>query len=518
MSRRALLLLIVVLIAHLPQLLFSDWHGTEGRRVQIATEMAVSGNWMVPTLGWEPTYAKPPLHYWMLASVQRLFGDGFLAMRVPTLVGLWLLSVLGLELLRRRFGSAAGWVAALGIVLSPLLLFEAASAEIDPLFAFFTAASIWCLACGVADGGRGLVFAGGVLGGLAMLHKGPPFLMFAAGAWLAWLRHRGLRQGLWYFVPLAAVPLAYYVPLWLWYVPVDRFAGIAREESIGRATGLAWEHVLETPAYWLRAAGMLLPLGAWCFWEWRGTRDARMGPADLTLRMCSGAAVFGVLVLTFFPGRPTRYLLPNLPLFVFAVAPAVAHFAGQRRLLGSFSHKVLLRLFGVLGASAMLAAPFLPGSAPWSIGLLGFAFALAPFAVHTPWQLVVSMLVLPCAGAWTIGLERSRAWQHTHRAREPHGAALAQAVAGVAGPAAVAGIRVDGSLLQTHGHFNSCLLLGTGTFPAADEFEVRPPAAAHVLRETDGSHRVAALEGHFDTLRFCFPNQSYVLSTRTAPR
>ena len=117
MSRRALLLLIVVLIAHLPQLLFSDWHGTEGRRVQIATEMAVSGNWMVPTLGWEPTYAKPPLHYWMLASVQRLFGDGFLAMRVPTLVGLWLLSVLGLELLRWRFGSAAGWVAALGIVV-----------------------------------------------------------------------------------------------------------------------------------------------------------------------------------------------------------------------------------------------------------------------------------------------------------------------------------------------------------------------------------------------------------------
>lgn len=518
MSRRALLLLILVLLAHLPQLLFTDWHGTEGRRVQIATEMAVSGNWMVPSLGWEPTYAKPPLHYWMLASVQHVFGDGFFAMRVPTLLGLWLLSLLALELLRRRFGDAAGWVAALGIALSPLLLFESASAEIDPLFAFLTAASVWCLACGVADASRALVLAGGVLGGLAMLHKGPPCLMFAAGAWLAWWRHRGLRHGLWYFVPLFAMPLAYYVPLWLWYVPVERFAGIAQEESIGRAAGFAWEHVLDTPGYWLRAAGMLLPLGAWCFWEWRGTRDARMGPADLTLRMCSGAAVFGVLVLTFFPGRPTRYLLPNIPLFVFAVAPAVAHFAGQQRLLGAFSNKVLLRLFGVLGSCAMLAAPFLPASAPWSIGIAGFAFAIAPFAVHTPRQLVASMFVLPAVLAWTVGLERSLSWQDSHRAREPHGPALARALAEVVGPGAAAGPRVEAGLLQTYGHFNSCLLLGTGAIPAADEFMVRPVAATHVLRESDRRHRAAVLEGYVDTLRFCFPNQSYVLGTRTAPR
>ena len=516
MLRRALLLLVVVLVAHLPQLLFGDWHGTEGRRVQIATEMAQSGNWMVPTLGWEPTYAKPPLHYWILASVQDLFGSGFLAMRIPTLVGLWLLAVLALELQWRRFGPRAAWVAALGIVLSPLLLFESASAEIDPLFAFLTASSVWCLACGVADTRAGVVFVGGVLGGLAMLHKGPPCLMFAGGAWLVWWRHRGLRQGLWYFVPLFTLPLAYYVPLWIWHVPVDRFAGIAQEESIGRASGMAWEHLLDTPAYWLRAAGMLMPLGAWCFWEWRGTRDARMGSADLVLRMCSGAAVFGVLVLTFFPGRPTRYLLPNIPLFVFAVAPAVAHFAGQQRLLGAFSHKVLLRAIGVLGGCAMLAAPWLPVQAPWSTGVAGFAFALAPFMVRTPYHLVVAVLMLPVTLAWTVGLERALDWRHTHRARQPHGAALATALSDVVGRDAGGRVQVSG--LQTRGHFNSCLLLGVGAIPAADEFQSRPPFAPHVLRETDRSHRAKGLDDHVDTLRFCFPNQSYVLSTRTAAR
>ncbi len=241
-----------------------------------------------------------------------------------------------------------------------------------------------------------------------------------------------------------------------------------------------------------------------------------MGPADLTLRMCSGAAVFGVLVLTFFPGRPTRYLLPNIPLFVFAVAPAVAHFAGQQRLLGAFSHKVLLRAFGVLGSCAMLAAPFLPAQAPWSVGMAGFAFALAPFVVRTPRQLVASVLVLPAVLAWTVGLERSLDWPQTHRARFPHGPALQQALV-AAGAGDPKGVVVEATY-ETRGHFNSCLLLGTGRIPRADEFMARPPAAAHVLRESDRRHRTTALEGYVDTLRFCFPNQSYVLATRTTPR
>ena len=104
MIARGLALLLVALLAFGPQLDFPDWKGTEGRRVQIAMEMVQSGDYMVPTLGGEPTLAKPPLYYWILAGLQQTVGLGFVTMRLPAVVGFWLLAWLAAELLRRRFG------------------------------------------------------------------------------------------------------------------------------------------------------------------------------------------------------------------------------------------------------------------------------------------------------------------------------------------------------------------------------------------------------------------------------
>src|SRR5262249_51889313 len=144
-----------------------------------------------------------------------------------------------------------------------------------------------------------------------------------------------------------------------------------------------WRHVVDTPLFWVRAFGAQLPLVLWCFWEWRSTRDARMSGKDLVLRMCSAAAVFAVAVLTCFPAKPTRYLLPNVPLFTFAVAPAVAHYAGQRRGLGRFSSGVLTAI-GLGGALLLVVLPFLRPPFPGRAPVAALAAALLPFLVRTP--------------------------------------------------------------------------------------------------------------------------------------
>jgi len=338
---RACILLLLTLLACLPQWCLPGWHGTEGRRVQIALEMMQNGDWLVPTLGGQPTWAKPPLHYWLLGSLSQWFGANTWAMRLPSVLGLFAAAWLAMELLRRQFGGRAGWLGALGVLLSPIVLAEWPSAEIDPLFASLTAMSLWCLATGVARERRSLVLWSGVLGGLALLQKGPPYFLFAVGAYLVWWRRRGLRFAIEHFAPLLLLPLAYYVPLWTLRVAPAEMLAVATGESIGRIYEFEWQHVAAIPGFWARAAIVQMPFLLWCFWEWRGARDARMDAADLTLRMCSGAAVLAVVGLTFFPGRATRYLLPNVPLFVFAVAPAVAHFAGQQRELGAFSRRGL---------------------------------------------------------------------------------------------------------------------------------------------------------------------------------
>ncbi|MEC7726386.1 MAG: dolichyl-phosphate-mannose--protein mannosyltransferase, partial [Planctomycetota bacterium] len=87
---RGLLLLAATALALLPTWLRQDWDGTEGRRVQIALEMLRADSWMIPLLNAEPTWAKPPLHYWLIMLCREWLGNGYLALRLPGALSAWL--------------------------------------------------------------------------------------------------------------------------------------------------------------------------------------------------------------------------------------------------------------------------------------------------------------------------------------------------------------------------------------------------------------------------------------------
>ena len=498
---RAILLVLLVFLGCLPQWSIPDWQGTEGRRIQIALEMARSGDWLVPTLGGEPTWAKPPLHYWLLGGMSELFGDSVWSLRFPAVFSVAAASLLALVLMRRWFGDRAGWTAALGIACSPLVVHQWPSAEIDPLFASLTGMSLWCLATGVARDRRGIVLLSGLLGGLALLQKGPPYFLFAIGAYLVWWRRRGLRHALTHFVPLLLVPMAYFVPLWTLRIPPGEMLSVANEETVGRIWTFTWGHVTAIPGFWVRAVLVQMPFVMWCFWEWRGARDARMDAADLTLRMCSGAAVLSIVLLTFFPGRPTRYILPNVLLFTFAVSPAVAHFASQERLLGRTSRRVLAGL-GAVGALGMIAVPFVPGVGLACTGLALIA-ALAPRFVQTPRQLVALCLLLPVVASWTVGWDRAERWPNGGRARADAGRLLRRELDAV-------GVGAD---LVTHGHLEAPLLLAADLLPAGDEMARRQPTARWLLHERGDAPPPMPAE-YRERLRLCVPGEIFVLRER----
>lgn len=498
---RGLVLLLITLAACVPAWSLPDFDGTEGRRVQIALEMLRSGDWWVPSLGGEPTWAKPPLHYWLLAICHQLFGGSPWSMRLPSVLGAFGAAWLVGELLRSRHGAFTGWIGAFGAVCSPLVVVVWPEAEIDPLFACFTAASLCCLACGVADGRRGLVVASGLLGGLAMLQKGPPYFLFAAGAWFVWWQQRRLRAFAWHFVPLLAVPLAYYVPLWAWHVAPAKMLAVANEESVGRVALFEWQHVRAIPGYWLRALAVQLPFGFWFLHAWRRARVGR-DATDVAARACLWAIVVAIVALTFFPGRATRYLLPNVLLGAFALAPAVARFAAEARPLPAFAARVMAVL-GCVGSVALLVLPFV---AQAGVGAIGCAAAAAVGAalVRTTKHVVVFCLALPVVAAWTVGLDRSHAWLDSPRARTPAGEVLRRELTRLG--AADADV-------TTMGHFDSPLLLAAGLLPPGDEMARGAWRSRWVLHEDTG--RLADVPANFAArVRLVLPFKSFVVRER----
>ena len=498
MLLRALVLLLVTGVACWPTWNLPDLDGTEGRRVQIALEMLRSGDWLVPSLGGQPTWAKPPLHYWLLALCLQC-GDHLVWLRLPSVLGAFALALLAGELLRTRLGTATGWVAALGIAASPLVLTKWPTVEIDPLFASFTAMSLLCLAAGVADGARRLVVWSGVLGGLALLQKGPPYFLFAAGAWIVWWRHARLRGFAWHLVPMVLVALLYYAPLWLWRVKPGEMLAVANEESVGRLLFLDWEHIKPIPEYWLRALGVMLPFGAFA-WYGRG-RVAHEAPQAVVVRSCAWAALLAFAALTIFPGRPTRYLLPGIPLLVCAFAPAVAAFA-QSAVLPVVARRFVAGL-GVVASVALVVLPFVPRAGVASLGLAAVA-AVAAACVRGGRDLVALCFVLPIVASWTVGLERATTWLASPRARQPGGELLRRELdaLGVA-PADV----------RTMGHFDSPLLLAAGLLPPGDEFARGPWQGRWILHE-DADPTLQVPAHYVARLRLDLPFKSFVLRER----
>ncbi len=493
------LLYLAIAVAVMAPGLFhpGDWTGTEARRVQIASEMLATGSWFVPTHGFEPTLVKPPLHYWMLAALVDTCGAPIWLLRAPPVVLFAALARLAHGLVARSHGNAAAWAAGLGILTAPLVAVLAPRAEIDPVFAAFTAASLLCIAHGVAFSRGSYLLAGGLLGGMALLAKGPPYLLFFAGSLLVWLRRRRV-QGLWWAL-LGMVPLP---AAWLWAVlhgsaVTDALLDAAVVESVGRVGLFAWGDLLEVPLFLARAVLLSLPFGFFLFHEYRGERAATPDAPELFVRMSAAAAFGAVLMLIFFPARPARYLLPAVPLFVVAVSPSVVAFARMATL--ARSTRVAVGVAGVTFAAGGAIVPWLPvgyGSAAMPV-----LFALAALTAYpvAPRTLVVGLMALSPLATWTTVADVAE-----HRAIHRDSFALP-------GRVLAAAIDARGATdLGTFLHVPSQVVLQAGLLPAGDELARRAPTQRWLLMEAGA----APLEAWRHVARVDVPLADYVTRVR----
>lgn len=329
------------------------YYKEEPRRVIIAQEMRLTGDYLTPSVFNRPYYRKPPLHNWVTAAAAG--ADGLLTRweaRLPATACLVLLGLGVFCYLRQAGPQKAGANALVGMAvacLNGLTLFEyGRTAQPDILLALCCFASFALFTAWPTS--RPALILSGLAMGLAVLTKGYGPLFFYPGLALyalvwqrdrwVWLRRLGLHAA------VAALPvLAWLIPFALENDLLRLAATVGGEVGQRAGEGLAAlpGHMLLFP---LKVLGYLLPIPLLFVWRKRSGKQADLGTPAFAGALCAAACAFAVFWI--LPASLERYLLPAAPL----LAVAGAHLVPRALVVPAW----LPRAFGILTAVGMTAS------------------------------------------------------------------------------------------------------------------------------------------------------------------
>ncbi|HEX8234438.1 MAG TPA: glycosyltransferase family 39 protein [Abditibacteriaceae bacterium] len=334
----------------------------EGLYSTASRQMLESGDWVVPRIGPDVRFAKPPLIYWLQAPSIALFGATPFAVRLPSALAAALTALLLMWWARRQSAERAGWIAALVYPLCPLIMGLSRQGITDSVLTLCLTLTV----IGWIEGYRTdrrwyyLMAAGAAL---ATLAKGVIGMLLPGAAFVLWLLLR--RDG----KELRRVPFAGALCLYLllavpWHLGMYRATGalFIREyflhNHVQRFTGEAWGHVQPFWYYILiLLAGMfpwsvLLP-SAW----WRGLQGCREQRSEPGVGWAMWA-VWAAVVVGFFSISRSKlpgYILPAVPALSLLIGVQVDRLWRERQSLGKLEMALLGLVSVLLGAIGIVA-------------------------------------------------------------------------------------------------------------------------------------------------------------------
>jgi 4-amino-4-deoxy-L-arabinose transferase-like glycosyltransferase len=286
----------------------------EARIAEVAREMRVSGNWLVPKLNAQVRLRKPPLPYWAVLGSYGLFGRvNEFAARFPTalcaIAGILLTGAFG----ARLFGARAGVFSGMILATTPLFIHQGRLAEADVPITLFVIAALFAFDRGFRED-RGVWQAAFFAAmGVAFMTKGVPGLVIPLVAALGWLLWEGrgreaLRPPfLGGLLLTVLIVLPWYAMMWHQY---PEATAAFRDETLGRLGEDAphaqpfYYYFYRLPLHFLPWI-VSLPLAWW---------DLRRDPATRrAARLPLTWAVGGLVFLTLLQGKQPHYLVPILP-------------------------------------------------------------------------------------------------------------------------------------------------------------------------------------------------------------
>ena len=359
----------------------------EWRHAEVAREMLVSGDYLVPQLFGAPYPDKPPMMYAAIALTYSLAGHASLELaRLPSvaaaIIGAVCVYWIGIVL----SGRTAGLLAAFGLMGVQGYSYMARSARPDMILTMLVLLSCLAGVLGMRSrGGRRALWlvCSGICGGLALLTKGPLGIAFAVIA-IALLPSgskslRRLSAWDWTLLIVASIGVAA-----AWALPVylrdhgTYLLAMLTQPDLSLHPDRTSRHFYYYLAYYLVPVTIgFLPL----------TLLAPAVVRDVLRRGWSPALKIGVtcfFLLSVLPKKRPHYALPILPFLALAVADATVEF--NRRGVLRFA-QILIALS--LGAGPLYFAAIQPYLTP--IRSAGAAFADSMAKLIEPHRTVVAI-------------------------------------------------------------------------------------------------------------------------------
>jgi 4-amino-4-deoxy-L-arabinose transferase-like glycosyltransferase len=308
---------LVWAIIYLPALGSIAIKGEEGRRILPAVRMLETGNYLVPQVGSNPYYRKPPLVNWLVATSFKLFGvRNEWTARLPSALSVLAVAVAFVTVARASLGARGSviagmiWLTNIGIIEKGRLIeIEALYVSLCGLAIILWASSFlqeksawltWLPAC--------------VFLGLGLLAKGPTHLLFFYGIviavlayWKDWrvLVHPAHFIGLIVMIGIAAAWAIPFVHATTSQVVIDKWSG----QYTGRLSGIDFKFL-----DWIQN----VPRGLIYFLPWvvlfpfaRLSRLQEENEQRLARALSWGTAV-PFLAVNLVPGGLARYSMPAI--------------------------------------------------------------------------------------------------------------------------------------------------------------------------------------------------------------
>jgi 4-amino-4-deoxy-L-arabinose transferase-like glycosyltransferase len=307
----------------------------EARRAIPATNMITQGDWLLPRLNGELYITKPPLLYWLSATVSLVFGvvNEWTA-RIPSALSACATAWLVYSFTRRHLGEWSALFALQIIIANAGFSMLGRQAGIEMLLSFLCFSSLICALKYSHEGlGKRWLLLSYALLGFAVLTKGPIALLFVTLPLLVdslYQRKTCQLEALSYplgWLTFLVIGASWYLAV-TWQMGLDIWQSTVQKDMLTKIHGNTGEPVYNY-ILWLAADFfplffliLISPVATWRRWKQH----------NVTTSLMIGLLV-PFLIYTAFSDKHAKYLLPVYPIFAILLGyrlSEIFHNAGNR--------------------------------------------------------------------------------------------------------------------------------------------------------------------------------------------